>query len=79
MELEIKSQMQSAKQELLYLQNEIMGKVQREFRDSAETQSKLKLLSDKFDSFEQVLSQQQIDISAQVGMQKDEIRKVKHD
>ena len=53
--------------------------MQKEFRDSAETQSKLRLLSDKFDGLEGTISQQVIDVSAQLGMQKDEVRKLKHD
>lgn len=55
-ELEIKTQMGQAKQELLYLSNEISNKFKSEVREASEITSKIKSLHSKIDHIDWALN-----------------------
>lgn len=76
-ELEIKAQLNQAKQELLYAQSEIQSRYKQEADDSAHTQAKITNVGEKISTLERTHQQQLIDLTAQLGVVKDEIRKTK--
>lgn len=71
--------MGQAKQELLYLSNEISNKFKTEVREASEITSKIKALQSKIEQIDWSLNQNFVDISANLDVTRDDVRKLKHE